>query len=208
MQLAQSAIDFLEKIVNDQFNGNIRKAALSLGITYQTLYSWVGNKSRLPSLKVLEPVLDRLNVQFNFPESVKLDFDYIPKVAAKAGAGSSLETSGETIGLYAFRKDYISAQGIHPRSSILLDVVGDSMEPLLKEGDTILVDQADKDVRDGKTYLVAYGEELKVKHVLKSPRGLILRSENTRYADVLIEPEELGTYAVIHGRVRWFGRMM
>lgn len=156
MQLAQSAIDFLEKIVNDQFNGNIRKAALSLGITYQTLYSWVGNKSRLPSLKVLEPVLDRLNVQFNFPESVKLDFDYIPKVAAKAGAGSSLETSGETIGLYAFRKDYISAQGIHPRSSILLDVVGDSMEPLLKEGDTILVDQADKDVRDGKTYLVAY----------------------------------------------------
>ena len=82
------------------------------------------------------------------------------------------------------------------------------MEPLLKEGDTILVDQADKDVKDGKTYLVAYGEELKVKHVLKSPRGLILRSENQRYADVLIEPEELGTYAVIHGRVRWFGRMM
>ena len=29
-----------------------------------------------------------------------------------------------------------------------------------------------------------------------------------RYADVLIEPHELGSYAVIHGRVRWFGRMM
>lgn len=187
--------------------GSAAELARVSGVLPANISRWA-NKKQKPRLEDFAPILEAVGAKITFGDEHFIEYDYIPKVAAKAGAGSSLETSGETIGLYAFRKDYISAQGIHPRSSILLDVVGDSMEPLLKEGDTILVDQADKDVRDGKTYLVAYGEELKVKHVLKSPRGLILRSENTRYADVLIEPEELGTYAVIHGRVRWFGRMM
>ena len=187
--------------------GSAAELARVSGVLPANISRWA-NKKQKPRLEEFAPILEAVGAKITFGDEHFIEYDYIPKVAAKAGAGSSLETSGETIGLYAFRKDYISAQGIHPRSSILLDVVGDSMEPLLKEGDTILVDQADKDVKDGKTYLVAYGEELKVKHVLKSLRGLILRSENTRYADVLIEPEELGTYAVIHGRVRWFGRMM
>jgi phage repressor protein C with HTH and peptisase S24 domain len=142
------------------------------------------------------------------PDEQFIEYDYIPKVAAKAGAGSSLETSGETLGMYAFRKTFLCREGIHASSSIMLDVVGDSMEPLIREGDTILVDTSDRNVQDGKTYLVAYGDDLKVKHIFKSPQGLILRSENQRYADVTIAPDELGTYAVVHGRVRWFGRLL
>ena len=203
----ESAIDALRNYVNERHDGNVSRAAKALGMKTNILYQWLAG-TRSPSLTSLGPVFDAMGITLDLPGVESYDFDYIPKVAAKAGAGSSLETSGETIGLYAFRKDYITAHGIHPKSSILLDVVGDSMEPLLKDGDTIVVDQSDKEVRDGKTYLVAYGEELRVKHILKMPRGLILRSENQRYADVLIEPEELGTYAIIHGRVRWFGRMM
>lgn len=203
-----SSLDALRRVVDEQYAGNVAKASRDLGLKESViLHQWLSGR-RSPSLVALGPIFDQLHIKLAEPGAETFAFDYIPKVAAKAGAGSSLETSGETLGLYAFRRDYITQQGIHPKSSILLDIVGDSMEPLLRSGDTILVDQADKDVMDGKTYLVAYGDDLKVKSVFKTPRGLILRSENPRYADVLIEPHELGSYAVIHGRVRWFGRMM
>lgn len=187
--------------------GSAAELARVSGVKPANISRW-SNRKQSPRLEDYAPILEAVNTQVAYGEEKFIDFDFIPKVAARAGAGSSLETSSETVGLYAFRKDYITAQGIHSKSSILLDVIGDSMEPLLRDGDTILVDTLDKEVRDGKTYLVAYGDDLKVKHVFKTPRGLILRSENTRYADVLIEPEELGTFAIIHGRVRWFGRMM
>ncbi len=203
----KTAIGALRNYVDGQHDGNVRQAAKALGMKTNILYQWLAG-TRSPSLLALGPVFDAMGITLDIPGAERYDFDYIPNVAARAGAGSSLETSGETIGLYAFRKDFIVSQGIHPKSCILLDVTGDSMEPILKDGDTILVDTSDTEVRDGKTYLVAYGDDLRVKTLFKSPRGLILRSENQRYADVLIEPADLGTYAIIHGRVRWYGRMM
>lgn len=208
MKIVQEALTYLENVVSSRFDGNIKAAAEFFGVPYHTLYCWIGKKNREPTLKALEPILDKLNVQFAYPDQNIIDYDLVPKVAAKAGAGSSLETSGETLGMYAFRKTFLAREGIHASNSIMLDVVGDSMEPLIRAGDTILVDTSDRNVQDGKTYLVAYGDDLKVKHIFKSPQGLILRSENQRYADVTIAPDELGTYAVVHGRVRWFGRLL
>lgn len=203
-----TSIQALHDYVREHHDGKVNRAAKALGFKdASVLHQWLTGK-RSPSLIALGPVFDAMGIRLDIPSEEAVDFDYIPKVAARAGAGSSLETSGETLGLYAFRKDYIAQQGIHVKDSILLEVVGDSMEPLLRSGDTILVDQSDTEVQDGKTYLIAYGDDLKVKNVFKTPRGLILRSENPRYADVTIRPDELGTYAVIHGRVRWFGRMM
>ena len=176
------------------------------GVSNANMSRWL--KGTPPKTGEVGPVFDLMGIGLDIPENEAVDYEYIPKVAAKAGAGSSLETSGETLGLYAFRRDYILQQGIHVKDSILLDIVGDSMEPLLRSGDTILVDQSEKEVQDGKTYLVAYGDDLRVKHCFKSPQGLILRSENTRYADILIRPDEIGSYAIIHGRVRWFSRMI
>lgn len=203
-----SALEELRRLVALRFDNNVARASAALGLKNPSiLHQWLSGK-RSPSLLALSPVFDALGIRLVGPSDEMIDFELVPKHAAKAGAGSSLEISGETVGLYAFRKDFIASQGIHAKNCILLDVIGDSMEPLMRDGDTILVDMSDKEIRDGKTYLVAYGDDLRVKHVFKSPRGLILRSENQRYADVLIEPEELGTYAIIHGRVRWFGRMM
>ena len=125
----------------------------------------------------------------------------------KAGAGASLETSGETSGLYAFRNDFISRIGINAHNAVMMDVIGDSMEPLIQDGDTILIDQHDKDVIEGKIYVVTLGEELRVKRIYKGINGLILRSENTRYPDISVTTAEMESL-VIHGRVRWFGRVI
>jgi phage repressor protein C with HTH and peptisase S24 domain len=186
--------------------GTVYRVAQVTGINKVNIGRWI--KGTPPRSEDVSPIIELMGARLVMPDEPLLDYDMVPKVAAKAGAGSSMETSGETLGMYAFRKAFLAREGIHASSSIMLDVVGDSMEPLIRAGDTILVDTSDRNVQDGKTYLVAYGDDLKVKHVFKSPQGLILRSENQRYADVTIAPDELGTYAVIHGRVRWFGRLL
>lgn len=207
MKLVDDALAFLEKVVDTQYDGNMRRAAIDLDVTYQTLYSWLGSRTRIPSLKALEPVLEKLHVQFRFPDAQAADYEYVPKVAALAGAGASLATSDTVQGYYAFRKDWMVAQGIRSQHTVLMDVMGDSMEPLLRDGDTLLVDKQDTDVRDGKIYVVTLGEELRVKRVFKGVGGIILRSENKLYPDVPVTLADLETF-IVHGRVRWCGKML
>ena len=200
----------------EQIHGVIRKAVQKYGTVYRlaqvtginkvNIGRWV--KGTPPRSEDVSPIMELMCAEIVLPDEELIEYDMVPKVAAKAGAGSSLETSDETLGFYAFRKDFMVAQHINAKNCILLDVRGDSMEPLIKDGDMILVDTTDKEVQDGKTYLVAYGDDLRVKTIYKSPQGLIMRSENTRYADITIRPDELGSYAMIHGRVRWFARML
>lgn len=131
----------------------------------------------------------------------------VPKVEAVAGAGATLETSDKVLGYYAFRSDWMGTEHVSERNAVLMDIRGDSMEPLLKDGDTILIDQSDTQILDGKIYVVTLGDELRVKRVQKSMRGYVLRSENPRYADIQIEGADLELFKV-HGRVRWCGKML
>lgn len=86
----------------------------------------------------------------------------------------------------------------------MLDVIGHSMEPMIRHKDTILVDQSVKELRDGDIFLVGFGEELLVKRVQRTPRGWLLKSENRDFSDIVVEGPDLETFRV-YGRVRWFG---
>ena len=147
------------------------------------------------------------DIVFDGENDQAANYDLVPKHAAKAGAGASLETSDAVEGLYAFRKDWMAAHGVFVKNAVLLDVVGDSMEPLLHEGDNLLVDKGDTEIKDGKIYVVTLGDELRVKRVYKGMNGLILRSENPRYPDVPVTGPDLETFRV-HGRVRWCGKLL
>lgn len=194
----EAIMDFLK----DQVSDSIRPTAKAAGINPDILYKWILGQ-RSPSLKTVGPLLDYLGVTVNFPDKKMIDYDLVPKVVAKAGAGASLETDGDIEGLYAFRKDYMCMQHISAKNAVLMDVVGDSMEPLFQNGSTILIDKSDVEVMDGHIYVVTLGDELRVKRVQKTLKGLILRSENPKYADIPVEGPDLETF-VVHGRVRWY----
>lgn len=154
--------------------------------------------------------LEKIGCKIIFPQEELRElasYRFVPKVAAIAGAGATLETSDEVLGYYAFRADWMGAEHVSERQSVLMDVRGDSMEPLLKDGDTLLVDQSDTEVMDGRIYVVTLGDELRVKRIQKGFKGYVLRSENPRYADITIEGEDLAAFRV-HGRVRWVGKML
>ena len=105
-----------------------------------------------------------------------------------------------------YRLSWFQRERIDLRHVKRFKVSGDSMEPLLFAGDSILVNLAENDMRsviDGKVYAIRYDNELRVKRLYKRLDGtLILHSENPAYSDELVPPDLVDQYISIIGRVR------
>lgn len=130
----------------------------------------------------------------------------VPKVKARLCAGNgSLETEGDIKGFYAFREDWIHTKG-SPASMVLMDVYGDSMEPDIWSGDTVLIDESQTDIRAGAIYAVGMDEEVVVKFVDKRPGQLLFRSSNERYDPIVLDLAHSHDNVRIIGRVIWWCR--
>ena len=133
------------------------------------------------------------------------DFNNIPKVTARLSAGSgSFETGSEIEGYYAFRKDWLSTKG-NTEKMVLMDIFGNSMEPELKDGDTILIDESQKDILAGAIYAVGVDDTIMVKRLEKHPNKLVLISDNKDYEPVYLSESDIMNVRVI-GKVIWAGR--
>lgn len=202
-------MDVLREYVEREHNGVISRAARALGFKDASLLNQWLCGLRVPSLSTLAPIMDQLGISLHAPEKGAGMDDYamIPKVEARAGAGSSLLTSDRVAGLYAFRTPFLARIGVNPAQAVMMDVMGTSMEPLMRDGDTILVDQSDREARDNQIFLIGLDEELLVKRLHKIPGGWLLHSQNPEVQDVSVRGADL-EFLRIFGRVRWFGRVL
>lgn len=200
---AQKVISGLKAFVESSHKGNRASAARALGLKNMTLTNWLEEK-RTPNLEALQPVFDSLGWRLLFPDENLAEYELIPKTTARAGAGSSFLTDDEPDGLYAFRKDFLANLRIS-KNSVLLDVLGDSMEPTLRHGDTILVDKSDIEVHDGQIYLIGFQQQLLVKRLFRDVGGIVLKSDNQAYRETLVPPEYADDF-VVFGRMRWMAR--
>ncbi len=133
----------------------------------------------------------------------------VPERAVTVGAGGvrfSVE-SEQIVSWWAFRREWLHRQGIEPGRAALVEVAGQSMEPLLRPGDLVLVDlaAAERPFREG-LWVVWHGGLL-VKHVQPAGRGrLLLVSENRRlFPPEVIELERAPDFRLV-GLVRWMAR--
>ncbi|UJX40845.1 helix-turn-helix domain-containing protein [Desulfovibrio sp. JY] len=133
-----------------------------------------------------------------------MGYALVPKVMARLAAGTgSLETEGKVIGYYAFKLDFLQRKG-HPKKMVLMDVAGDSMEPMLLDGDTVLIDESQREIIAGAMFAVGIEQEVFVKSLLRVPGKLVLQSRNERYAPIEVDMngDLAGTVRII-GRVVW-----
>lgn len=134
-------------------------------------------------------------------------FVQVPKVTALLSAGGgSFETETEIEEFYSFRKDWLGRKG-RSKDMVLMDIIGNSMEPELKDGDTVLIDQSQKTVLAGAIYAVGFADTIVVKRLEKRPKELILISENERYPIIRFRDEEMNSIRII-GKVIWVCREM
>jgi phage repressor protein C with HTH and peptisase S24 domain len=133
-----------------------------------------------------------------------MGYTLVPKVKARLAAGTgSLETEGEIVGYYAFKTDFLTRKG-HAKRMVLMDVLGDSMEPEIWNGDTVLLDESQNEILAGGLFAVGIDQEVFVKYLDKVPGKLILRSKNPAYAPIEVNMNgQLSDAVRIIGRVVW-----
>jgi len=204
----QQVLDVLRDYINTHHKGVVARAARALSFKDPSLLSQWLTGARTPSLSTLAPIMDRLGIGLSRPDKTFADeYAMIPKVKGKAGAGSSLLTSDEVEGLYAFRHQFLCRIGVNPDRAVMLDVMGTSMEPLIRDGDIILVDQNQNEPRDNQIFLIGLDGEVLVKWLYKIPNGWSIHSQNPEVPDVAVSGPDLELFRVF-GRVRWFGRIL
>ena len=132
------------------------------------------------------------------------DMVLVNRYDVHVGAGHGAYVVGEDVlGSVAFKKDWIKERGLNSNNLALVDVVGDSMEKVLREGDFVLIDLSQIEIVSGKAYVIRIDDELLVKYLRYLPGGLIqVFSENSAvYPPFSIDKKELGTGIFIIGRV-------
>ena len=126
----------------------------------------------------------------------------VPRLDLGASAGPGRVADGEAaFDTFRFSRRWLEEQGLTRADLSALRVEGDSMEPLLNDGDEILVDRSPRPFRDG-IHVVRRGDTLMVKRGASAGPGRVaLLSQNFAYPPVEVAAEEVA----IIGRVVWKG---
>ena len=129
------------------------------------------------------------------------DYVAIAEVDTAAGAGAVVHDERIT-GRMKFPSRWLRREGLHPQQCRIIRVVGESMEPTLPDGCSILVNHEVTERDDGKIFVIRAGDELIVKRTLQLKSGRwVVASDNPDTKTWPTRPWP--TDAVVIGQVRW-----
>ena len=149
----------------------------------------------------------------NAPEQVSIDdlalehgIAFVEEVDLALGmGGGAFADMAESKGMVPFKSDWL--RGIHTGPAESLRVVrgaGDSMQPTILDGDTVLIDTAQRSVFDqDRIWAVFWGDLGMIKRVRRMPSGnYLLMSDNQTIRPIEAADDEMH----VLGRVIWIGR--
>ena len=211
----------LTSLLEAKNGGNQSEMARFIGVTPQAVQKWMAGDTE-PRGKNLERAAEYLGVtpamlkfgsepggravtalhpEDPVPDDVVLVSEY--RIEFSGGDGRVNYELLEDDEAATYRLSWFRKNGINPTRARRFRVTGDSMEPMLFAGDTILVNLDETRVVDGCLYALRYGDQLRVKYVSRRIDGtLVLRSVNQAYKDEEIPPEVADEHITIIGRVR------
>jgi phage repressor protein C with HTH and peptisase S24 domain len=134
------------------------------------------------------------------------DLVMIPRMSAVAMAGNGWHNHEvEVIERLPFSRELLRRLGVRREFAHFIQHTGDSMYPTLQDGGVSLVDTSRQRARDGKIFALMIGDDLVIKRLQVTPRGLTLISDNgDRYPPVELSGDELERVRIM-GQVFWSG---
>lgn len=131
-----------------------------------------------------------------------VDWVEVPRLPLEASAGPGAVGAAEmAFDAFRFSRRWLREQGLEPALLSSIRVLGDSMDPMLRDGDEILVDRTPRPFREG-VHVVRLGEALHVKLLQAVPPDrLRLISKNAAYEPVEVPMADVD----VVGRVVWKG---
>ncbi len=133
------------------------------------------------------------------------EFVMIPRMEVKLSAGpgnEQVEITFTELQPQAFRADWIRKQRLKPSKLACMTADGRSMEPVVWDGDSLVIDTAQTDVKDGQVYAIWYDGGERVKRLYRLPGGgLRIKSDNPEHPTMELTAD-------YHGQVRIIGRVV
>jgi len=213
---SQKIIEKIKEILQSEQEGKRvydKDVAKALGISKESL-SHFKKRGRVPLEQIVYFCAER-NISINwllFGQSPKLleeesekylRIRYFTKMNAGAGGGA-LNEEEEYAYLHLDREllaklyhlSHIKAEDI-----VALNVLGDSMEPILQNGEVVLINTKSKELKSGGIFVISTTAGLFVKRLAQRIDGSIeLISDNKNYNSEILSVDEL-TNTQIVGRV-------
>jgi phage repressor protein C with HTH and peptisase S24 domain len=125
--------------------------------------------------------------------------------AASAEGGNGASHDRKQLRALAFCRKWLGVHGLEARDLTALTVRGNSMEPTIRNGDTVLIDLGKKEIVDGDIFLVRDARSALLKRVQRQLGGkLRLVCDNPDYP--VVECKESSVEIV--GRVVWRGSLL
>lgn len=167
----RSTIAGIERGANSSTPATINKLSEAMGLingeTQQLLNAFTG--------------FTKGNVKFLDEEIIYLS------VRAKASAGNGY------MNFTKMNKKILVRKNGFDESCYLIEVEGDSMEPLIPDGAYIVVDPRYTEIQNNKIHVVCFEDEAYIKIVIRNEElgMIILKSINQKYDDIFITKDKL-----------------
>ena len=137
------------------------------------------------------------------PDAEICGLPYRVNISGAAGPGAFVDDEN-VIKLIGFRRDWLRKHGINPDKCSLIDVLGNSMEPELRDKAIILIDHQRTRRLAGRIFAVRSDDGLQIKRLEHDNHDWLLVSDNNKEYKPVPWPRE----AVVIGQVMWTGRTL
>ncbi|ASN67604.1 hypothetical protein 7S12_47 [uncultured Caudovirales phage] len=137
------------------------------------------------------------------------DYAYIPLYDAYISQGHGAWNEGaRVLAMLAFTRYSLRKKGLEPKQLAAVRVDGDSNEPELSEGDTVMVDLSRNHFQGEAFYVIRLNDLLFAKRLQREFDGsMSVISANSAYHPVRVPVERLDSLEIV-GRVVWAGGWM
>lgn len=141
------------------------------------------------------------------PGSDPSEFDLVPMVETRLSAGNGCFVLSENVeGYYAFRKSWVRSVAASARDLVLMRVDGDSMNPTIRSGDTVMIDASRRTIIEGQVFALRVDDTIMIKRLSYRPGGRVLVGSDNRQE---FDPYEVDL-ADLHvlGQIIFFSRVL
>ncbi|BAV74151.1 putative c repressor [Pseudomonas chlororaphis subsp. aurantiaca] len=194
---------------------SLRGFSRSCGLSEATLRSYLSGDT-YPTLDRLEMIAGAAKVspmELAFGQALPSQhavegeiYSYVPLYDAKCSAGhGAWSDDARILTRLAFTTYSLRKQGLSPANLSAIRVDGDSMEGLLSDGDTVLIDHSRATLEGEAVYVIRLDDHLYAKRLQRQFDGAVsIISQNKEYQAMTVPKERLGDLEII-GRVVWAG---
>jgi phage repressor protein C with HTH and peptisase S24 domain len=209
---------------------SVRAFAMKAGVAETTLRQYISGRSE-PNMSQLIKIASTANVRIDwlatgdgpkdketteamsaaYPcvcmDEFNEEYVLIPGYHLSVSTGNGAAWNGEQIKRHlAFRRKWLKYRNLDPDRLAVVFAKGDSMEPTIHNGDSILVDTSKNQIEDGAIFVLRLGDDLYAKRLQKNVAGgiTVISDNKSEYLPQIVPADQLDNLAVI-GKVVWCG---